>query len=103
MIDSKYVKFVGGFRIDNWKTEARPTTGFPLGVESFELAASIPLLNANPGPFATLIPNLDQFNQLGAGTGAATTDNTTFTGNISVLGRLPYGINPYFRYAYQLS
>ncbi len=95
----KWIKIIGGFRLDNWQTEARPTAGFPLGVESFELAAAVPIVTANPGPFTSLVPNLQQFSTLAAGGSSATTDNTSFTGNISAVLRLPYGINPYVRYA----
>jgi hypothetical protein len=41
-------RLVGGLRVDNWRTEARSTNGFPLGVESTLLDASF-AQPANPG------------------------------------------------------
>jgi hemoglobin/transferrin/lactoferrin receptor protein len=90
-----WLRLTGGLRVDNWRTEARVTQGFPLGVESTLLDLSFPALIANPG----------QINIAGAagvidlirGAKGIDTSRTVVTGNAGVVLRLPQGINPYFR------
>ncbi len=95
----KYIRVSGGFRVDNWETEANPTKGFPLGTEAAILAAVVPPLTANPGPLAPQIASLPALTQLAAGAGSVKTDTTRTTGNFGVVFRTPGGVNPYFRVA----
>lgn len=91
-----WLRLTGGLRVDNWRTEARVTQGFPLGVESTLLDLSFSALIANPG----------QINIAGAagvidlirGAKGIDTSRTVVTGNAGVVLRLPQGINPYFRF-----
>jgi outer membrane receptor protein involved in Fe transport len=92
----KWLRLTGGLRVDNWRTEARVTQGFPLGVESRLLDLSFSLLNANPGPInmAGAANVLD----LVKGVKGITTSRTVVTGNAAAVVRLPQGINTYFRW-----
>jgi outer membrane receptor protein involved in Fe transport len=92
----KWLRLTGGLRVDNWRTEARVTQGFPLGVESRLLDLSFSLLNANPGPInmAGAASVLD----LVKGIKGITTSRTVVTGNAAAVVRLPQGINTYFRW-----
>ncbi len=91
-----WLRLTGGLRVDNWRTEARVTQGFPLGVESTLLDLSFPMLNANPGPInlAGAVGVLD----LVRGVKGITTARTVVTGNAGAVVRLARGINPYFRW-----
>lgn len=92
-----FLKLSGGFRVDNWKTEGRPSPGFPAGNEFATIQAALPQIQANPGSLnAGGMTGLDQ---LAAGTGSLSTDVTTTTGNVGVTFLLPGGFNPYVRYA----
>jgi outer membrane receptor protein involved in Fe transport len=92
----KWVRLTGGLRVDNWKTEARVTRGFPLGVESAILDASLSSLLANPGPINT--EGASRLTELLKGVGGINTARTVVTGNAGIVFRLPGGINPYFRW-----
>jgi len=94
----KFLRLSGGLRVDNWKTEATPSPDFPLRFEFGVLTASLPQLQANPGPLTSQVASIPQLSQLASRSGAVSTNNTTVTGNFGVVARLPYGINPYFRY-----
>jgi len=91
-----WLRLTGGLRVDNWRTEARVTRGFPLGVESRLLDLSFSQLIANPGPINTAgaAGTVD----LIRGGKSIDTSRTVVTGNAGVVIRLPYGINPYFRF-----
>ncbi len=90
------VRLSGGFRLDRWETEARPTAGFPPGTESAVLEASLGRLLASPG----------QINAAGTagvlelieGTRGFETSRAVFTGNVGVVFRLPRGVTPYARW-----
>ena len=92
----RWLRLTGGLRVDTWKTEARVTRGFPLGVEAAILDASLAGLLSNPGPInvAGARGILDLIN----GTNGIKTSRTVVTGNAGVVLRLPGGINPYFRW-----
>ena len=92
----RWLRLTGGLRVDNWQTEAVPTKGFPLGSEVAILNASLSALKANPG--AININGIDGALALVSGTDKLTTDNTIVTGNAGVVVRLPFGVNPYFRW-----
>lgn len=91
-----WLRLTGGLRVDNWRTEARVTSGFPLGVESRLLDLSLSMLIANPGPInaSGAAGVLD----LVRGVKGITTTRTVVTGNAGAVVRLPQGINPYFRW-----
>jgi outer membrane receptor protein involved in Fe transport len=93
----RYARVSGGFRVDNWKTEAKPTAGFPSGNEFRIIQAALPQIVANPGPIS--ISGIQGIEELVAGTGSLETDVTTTTGNAGITFLLPGGINPFFRYA----
>ena len=92
-----WLRLGGGIRVDSWKTEASPSTGFPLGTELANLNAAYPQFQANPGD--ANVAGVDGIQAVAAGTGSLSTNDTPITGNASVVVRLPYGINPYFRWA----
>lgn len=93
---ARWLRLTGGLRVDNWRTEARVTPGFPLGVESALLDASFSKLLLNPGSINTM--GAAGIIDLITGLRGITTNRTVITGNIGVIGRLPHGINPYFRW-----
>jgi outer membrane receptor protein involved in Fe transport len=90
------VHLSGGFRLDRWQTEARPTAGFPPGTESAVLEASLGTLLASPG----------QINAAGTagvlelikGARGFETSRAVFTGNVGVVFRLPAGLSTYARW-----
>lgn len=92
----RWLRLTGGFRVDNWRTDARVTRGFPLGAESTLLDVSFSQLIANPGAINTsgAVGIVD----LIKGVSGITTDRVVVTGNAGVVVRLPQGINPYFRW-----
>lgn len=92
------VRIAGGIRVDNWKTKASPTQGYPLGSEFQVLNRAIPGVTANPGALITQVSSLPAFAQLASGTGSLTTDSTPVTGNLSLVIRYK-GFNPYIRFA----
>ena len=93
----KYLKLSGGFRVDNWKTEAKPSTGFPAGNEFLTIQTALPQIIANPG--AIEVKGLAGLDKLATGSGSLETNVTTTTGNAGFTILLPGGFNPYFRYA----
>jgi outer membrane receptor protein involved in Fe transport len=93
---SRWLRVTGGLRVDNWRTEARVTRGFPLGVESTLLDLSFARLVANPGPINT--QGAAGIVDLVKGIKGITTARTVVTGNAGVVVRLPQGINPYVRW-----
>lgn len=93
---ARWLRLTGGLRVDNWQTEAMPTKGFPLGSEAAILSASLSALKANPGGIN--INGIDGALALVSGTGKLTTNNTIVTGNAGIVVRLPFGVNPYFRW-----
>lgn len=92
----RWLRLTGGLRIDNWQTEARVTRGFPLGVESAILDASLSGLIANPGPVNT--EGASGIVNLINGTEGIITSRTVMTGNAGIVLRLRGGVNPYFRW-----
>ncbi len=93
---ARWLRLTGGLRVDNWKTEARVTRGFPLGVEAAVLEASFPGLVGNPGPINT--EGAAGVVALINGTGGIETSRTVVTGNAGAVFRLPGGVNPYVRW-----
>ena len=91
-----WLRLTGGLRVDGWKTEARVTRGFPLGVESALLDVSFAKLLANPGPVDT--GGASGIVNLVKGSAGITTNRTVVTGNAGIVVRLPGGINPYLRW-----
>jgi outer membrane receptor protein involved in Fe transport len=91
-----WLRLTGGLRVDNWRTEARVTRGFPLGVESRLLDLSFSMLSADPGQInvAGAANVLDLVN----GVKGITTSRTVVTGNAAAVVRLPQGVNTYFRW-----
>lgn len=92
-----WLRLTGGFRVDNWKTEAKVTGGFPLGTEAAILDASLSSLLASPGQIN--IEGLTGVTDLVRGSAAISTSNTIATGNAGVIARTRAGVNFYFRWA----
>lgn len=92
----EWLRLNGGWRLDRWETEARPTEGFPLGTETAALDASLQLLAARSGPInfkgvegiAALIK--DGLN--------LSTQNGVLTGNVGLIVRLPGRVNSFVRW-----
>ena len=93
---NRWLRLTGGLRVDNWRTEARVTRGFPIGVESTLLDLTFASLVADPGPINT--QGAEGVVNLVKGVKGITTTRTVVTGNAGVVMRLPHGINPYFRW-----
>ncbi|MCI0485484.1 MAG: TonB-dependent receptor [Blastocatellia bacterium] len=91
-----WLRLTGGIRLDNWRTEAKVTDGFPLGTESAILDASLAALLSNPGPID--VDGLNGIADLVNGARGIKTDNTIVTSNIGVVVRAPGRVNPYFRW-----
>ena len=92
----KYVRLTGGFRFDNWKTEARPTNGFPNGVIGQVFLRTLPLIQANPGPLD--FAGANGYADLANGNSVKTNSNVV-TYNVGATFFVPGGINPYVRYS----
>ena len=92
----RWLRLTGGLRVDNWKTEARATRGFPLGSEAMILDASLSQLLAHPGSINA--EGASGITELLKGTGGIRTARTVVTGNAGVVLRLRGGVNPYFRW-----
>lgn len=90
------VRLSGGFRLDRWETEARPTPGFPPGTEAAVLGASLSQLLAAPGQID--VAGTDGVLELIAGTKGFSTSRTVFTGNVGIVVRLGGGVSPYARW-----
>jgi len=93
----RWLRLIGGLRVDNWNTEARVTQGFPLDTESAILDLSFDSLLTDPGQINT--EGLNGIADLVAGRSGIGTDNTVVTGNAGMVVRAPGRINPYFRWA----
>ena len=93
---ARWLRFTGGLRVDNWRTAARVTPGFPLGVESTLLDVSFSRLLASPG--AINAQGASGVVELIKGVKGLTTERTVITGNAGAVFRLPQGINPYLRW-----
>lgn len=95
----RWFRLTGGLRYDNWVTLAKPGNGFPLSTEFAALnAARTPFL-ANPGPLTQVAEALPTLLALAGGTGTSSSDRNSTTYNFGIVGRLPWGINPYFRWS----
>jgi outer membrane receptor protein involved in Fe transport len=92
----RWLRLTGSFRVDNWKTIAKVTGGFPLSTESAILDASLNKLIANPGQIN--VAGLKGIADLVRGTSGISTDHTILTSNVGVVLRLPGRINPYLRW-----
>ena len=92
----KYINLTGGFRYDNWRTEARPTTGFPNGVVGLVFLRTLPLIQANPGALDAV--GAAGYANLANGV-PVTSNSNTVTYNIGATFFIPGGINPYIRYS----
>jgi outer membrane receptor protein involved in Fe transport len=92
----KYLRLAGGFRIDNWKTEAKPTPGFPVGTVAAIALGVLPAARANPQSLN--VAGLEGIAQLATGRGSLNTNNTVGTFNIGATVLIK-GVNPYIRYA----
>jgi outer membrane receptor protein involved in Fe transport len=91
-----WLRFNGSLRVDNWRTEASVTTGFPLSTETAILNASFNRLNTNPGSInvggaSGIIPLIN-------GVRGLSTNQTSVTGNLGFVLHLPARVNPYFRW-----
>ncbi len=95
----KWFRLTGGMRYDNWITEAQPGNGFPLSTEFAALNAATPGLIANPGVLTGLVSALPSLVALAGGSGSSGSNRNSTTYNFGVVGRFPFGINPYFRWA----
>ncbi len=95
----KWFRVSAGVRHDNWVTLGLPGNGFPLTTEFAALNAAIPGLTANPQALTSLVAALPNLVALAGGTGSVGSDRNSTTYNVGIVGRLPYGINPYFRFA----
>ncbi len=93
---ARWLRLTGALRVDNWRTEARVTRGFPLGSEAAILEASLPSLLARPGQINT--NGLSGVVNLINGTRGIETSRTVVNGNAGVVLRFPPGVNPYVRW-----
>jgi outer membrane receptor protein involved in Fe transport len=91
------LRLSGGLRVDNWRTEAKVTRGFPLTTEASVLEASFDKLRAQPG--AVNASGAEGVLSLVNGKGGIRTSKTSVTGNVGVVLRLPGRVNQYFRWA----
>jgi outer membrane receptor protein involved in Fe transport len=91
------LRLSGGLRVDNWRTQANVTQGFPLTTEALILEASFASLTAQPG--AINVKGAEGIVNLINGESGIKTSRTSVTGNAGVVLRLPGRINPYFRWA----
>jgi outer membrane receptor protein involved in Fe transport len=91
-----WLKLSGGFRVDNWKTEAVSSEGFPAGSEGYILTTALPQILENPGDDVN-VDGILGVDELFTG-GSLTTSNTVVTGNIGVTFLTEAGINPFFRF-----
>lgn len=91
------LRLSGGLRVDNWRTEAKVTPGFPLTTEAAILEASFDALRTQPG--AVDLDGAAGVLGLVRGESGIKTNKTSVTGNVGVVLRLPGRVNPYFRWA----
>ena len=90
-----WLRLTGGFRLDNWHTEARVTRGFPLPAETAIINTSLPALAAAPGQIN--IDGLQGLGNLVTGRAGVSTSRNVVTGNAGVVAPLRGGFSPYFR------
>ncbi len=92
----RWLRLNVGLRVDNWSTQAKVTSGFPLGIEATLLDRSFESLLAEPGQISTTgaAGLIDLVN----GVKGISTSRTVVTGTAGAVVRLPQGINPYFRW-----
>jgi outer membrane receptor protein involved in Fe transport len=95
----RWFRISGGMRYDNWVTEAIPGNGFPLSTEFVALNAATPAFTANPGALGQVVAALPTLVALAGGTGSSGSNRNSTTYNFGIVGRFPFGINPYFRWA----
>jgi outer membrane receptor protein involved in Fe transport len=95
----RWFRITAGMRIDNWVTNAKPGNGFPLGSELTALNLATAQFTANPGPLAQVAAALPSFIGIAGGTAELNTNRNAYTYNFGIVGRFPFGINPYFRWA----
>ena len=95
VIGIPWLRLSGGFRIDNWKSEALPNPAYPPLSERYVQEASSAQIMANPGDLNTAV--LASLSDLLGGRRLATS-NTVATGNIGATLMLPHGLHPYFRF-----
>ncbi len=95
----KWFRISAGARYDKWNTAGLPGNGFPLSTEFAALNAAIPGLTAAPGSLGSLVAALPNLVALASGTGRAGSNRSSKTYNFGIVGRFPFGINPYFRWA----
>jgi outer membrane receptor protein involved in Fe transport len=94
---AQWLCLTGGWRIDNWRSQAKVTRGFPLGAETLLLDVSLDRLLANPGRIN--VDGLRGVAGLVHGASGLETDKTSVTGNVGVVVRTPSGVHPYLRWA----
>ena len=92
----KYLRLTGGFRYDNWRTKAEPTTGYPNGNLGAVFLALLPRIQASPGGLD--FTGASGFTQLAAGQTISSKSNVA-TYNVGATILIPGGINPYIRYS----
>ncbi len=92
----KFLRLNGSLRIDNWRTQAKVTPGFPISTEAVILNASFGPLTATPG--AINLQGVSGIRDLMGGLRNLRTSKTSVTGSIGILLKLPGAINPYFRW-----
>ncbi len=93
----KYFRLTAGLRYDDWKTEARPTLGFPVGNTASIIAAIIPRVQASPGSFSAA--GAAGTLALAQGASSLKTHSKVWTYNFGLTAFIPGGINPYVRYS----
>ena len=91
-----WLRLSGGLRVDNWRTRAKVTPGFPLSTETAILNASFNELAARPGPIdvggaSGIIPLVKGASGLGS-------NKNSVTGNLGLVVRLPGRVRPFFRW-----
>lgn len=90
------LRLSGGFRVDNWKSEALPSPGYPPPSERYVQETSLPQILADPGALNTAV--LGSLAELLSGRGSLTSNNTVATGNVGATLMLSGGLHPYVRY-----
>jgi hemoglobin/transferrin/lactoferrin receptor protein len=91
-----WLRLSGGFRIDNWKSEALPSAGYPPPSEEYVQKASLLQILADPGALNTAV--LGGLADLLSGRGRLTSSNTVATGNVGATLMLSKGLHPYVRF-----
>ena len=93
----RLLRINAGLRVDNWRTQAKVTLGFPLGTESAILNASFNALSAQPGGISVQGAS-GILNLLNGQGGAIINGRTSVTGSVGAVLRLPGSVNSYFRW-----